>query len=248
MMDIGGGLNFYGFAYPATGIYDITPRARGARLQARIRSRARHRGLSRVAEAAGRLTQPNRGHAMRKLVEYPTPSLAGARPALGGGAQGDGGAQARLPRAVRLAGDVGLQHRQRPLPLPDRRQCRVQRAGFPAVRRADLASSIRRSSPTTGAARRTGSRTCGPGAARFADSVADRLTELKLDRRQGRHRRPRRAARSGRLGAAQHVHAAAGAAAGRADRQSRGHAGEAPHREERRGDRDPRQGRGSSAT
>jgi UDP-glucose 4-epimerase len=23
-MDIGGGLNFYGFAYPATGVYDIT--------------------------------------------------------------------------------------------------------------------------------------------------------------------------------------------------------------------------------
>ena len=57
-MEIGGGLNFYGFAYPATGVYDIS-RARGrARLQAAIRSREGDRRLSREprdAEGEGRI-------------------------------------------------------------------------------------------------------------------------------------------------------------------------------------------------
>src|SRR5438132_8269683 len=61
-----------------------------------------------------------------------------ARPALGGGAQGDGRARARWPDPVRLAGDVGLQHRQRALPLPHRRQCRVQRVGLSARGRAHV--------------------------------------------------------------------------------------------------------------
>ena len=182
---------------------------------------------------------------MRKLVEYPTPSLQERDRRWAAVRKEMAASEPRLPRAVRLAGDVGFQHRQRPLPLPDRRQCRVQRAGVPASGEptsfiySPVFTDYWRGAQDWVADVRP------QNAARFADSVADRLTELKLDRRQGRHRRPRRPARSGRLGAAQHVHAAAGAAAGRDDRQSRGHAGEDPHREERRGDRDPRQGRGA---
>ena len=43
----------------------------------------------------------------------------------------------------------------------------------------------------------------------FADSVADRLTDLKMTGANDRHRRPRRPARSRRLDAAQHLHPAA---------------------------------------
>src|SRR5262245_58696072 len=111
----------------------------------------------------------------------------GARPALGGGAQGDGRALPRLPDPVRLAGDVGLQHRQ----------CRATSArsaampsstcsSFPATASRPR-SSIRRSSPTTGAARRTGSPTCGPSARPSAKRRRP-ARRIGLDRRQSRHR------------------------------------------------------------
>ncbi len=117
---------------------------------------------------------------MRKLTEYPTLSLK-ERDRRWANVRKEMAARGLdCHRAVRLAVDVGLQHRQRALSLPDRRQRRVQRADLSARRASRPRSSIRRCSPTTGRARRTGSPTCGRSKGTFADSIADRLTELKM--------------------------------------------------------------------
>ena len=50
-MEIGGGLNFYGFAYPATGVYDISRAREELGYTAGIRSGTGHRRLSRGAQA-----------------------------------------------------------------------------------------------------------------------------------------------------------------------------------------------------
>ena len=80
----------------------------------------------------------------------------------------------RLPRAVGLAASVGFLHRQCPLSVPDRRQRRVQRAGIPAD--GEPTSFVLMPTFLEGWPRaRIGSPTCVPGAAHWADTVADRL-------------------------------------------------------------------------
>ena len=113
---------------------------------------------------------------------------------------------------------------------------------FPLSRRADQLHLFAGVHRLLEGRAETGSPTCGRARARFADSIADRLTELKLT-----------GAKIGIDGLAgpldpdgwtphsiyTRLH---GSAAGREARQSRRHDGEAPRREERRGDRGARQG------
>ena len=79
-MEIGGGLNFYGFPYPATGVYDISRARAELGYAPRIRSGTRHRRLSGGAQKARRLKKQGtdaQAHRISDAVDQ------GARSALG---------------------------------------------------------------------------------------------------------------------------------------------------------------------
>ena len=132
--------------------------------------------------------------------------------------------------------DVGLQHRQRALSLPDRRQRRVQRAGVSGRGRADrlhLVADVHR---------------LLEGRAELGRRRPSAQGHLGRQRRRPPHGAEADRGKIGIDGLAgpldpdgwtphRRLHAAEGAAAGRQPRQSRRHDGEAPRRQERRGDR-----------
>ena len=155
---------------------------------------------------------------MRKLTEYPTLSLARARPALG--AVRAEMAARRLDCLV-LCGwpamwDFNIANARYLCPIGGNAECNVlifPLSGEPTSfiyspvftdywkGAQDWVADVR---PQEGHVRRQHRRP---------------PHRAEAHQRQGRHRRPRRPARSRRLGAAQHVHAAGGAAA-RASRSS----------------------------